>query len=100
MAHRRAPLVPELLVTDISASLEFWVDLCRFSIMPAREEKGFFHLDLAGAEVMLVEVRGEGYWITGPLEAPRGRGVNFQIDVPSVEPLVSRFAEAQWPLFQ
>ena len=100
MEHQRAQLVPELLVTDISASLKFWVGICGFSIMYSREEEGFFYLDLDGAQVMLVEVRGEGYWITGPLNPPLGRGVNFEIKVSSGDSLLADLAAAGRPLFQ
>ncbi len=98
--NRRAKLVPELLVADIAVSRQFWVDLCKFSIMYSREEDGFAYLDLDGAQVMLVERRGDNGWITGPLSVPLGRGINFEIDVPSVEPFLAAFASAEWPLFR
>lgn len=100
MKDLRATLVPELLVTNLLTSLKFWVDLCRFSVMYSRDAEGFVYLDLNGAQVMLVEVRGDGYWITAPLHPPLGRGVNFEIKVPSIEPLMSDLAAAGWPLFQ
>ena len=97
---RRARVVPELLVSDLSRSLAFWMDLCGFEIAYRREEEGFAYLDLDGAQFMLEEVRGGEYWITGPLEAPRGRGINFEIKVQSIEPLVARLAAAGWPLYR
>lgn len=100
MDDRLAKLVPELLVTDLAASLDFWVRICRFSILYSREENGFVYLDLAGAQVMLVEKRGDRYWITGPLSPPLGRGVNFEIKVSSIDTFVSGLATAGWPLFQ
>lgn len=100
MEERRAQLVPELLVTDLSASLNFWVEVCRFSILYSRLEEGFVYLDLAGAQVMLEERRGDRHWITGPLSPPLGRGVNFEIKVSSVEPLIAALATARWPLYQ
>ena len=39
---------------------------------------------------MLEEVRGDDNWITAPLEGPRGRGINFEITVRAVEPLLER----------
>ena len=33
-------------------------------------------------------------WITGALEAPLGRGINFQITVPDTAPLVAALARA------
>ena len=100
MEHHRAQLVPELLVTDITASLKFWVDVCGFSIMYSREAEGFFYLDLAGAQIMLVESRGDAGWITAPLQAPLGRGINFEIKVTSLEPVISSLNAAGWPLFR
>jgi hypothetical protein len=38
-------------------------------------------------------------WITGPLERPLGRGINLQIEVSAVGPILSRLAGARWPLF-
>ncbi|RBL82421.1 VOC family protein [Streptomyces cavourensis] len=96
----RAQLVPELLVTDIAVSLKFWVDVCGFSVRYSREADGFFYLDLAGAQVMLVEARGENGWITAPLDAPLGRGINFEIKVAAVEPILAVLEAASWPLFR
>jgi len=99
-ALRRAQLVPELLVTDLSRSLAFWVDLCGFKIAYRREAEGFVYLDLDGAQFMLEEVRGDDYWITGSLDAPLGRGINFEINVASIEPQLQRLAAAEWPLYR
>lgn len=38
-------------------------------------------------------------WITGPLEVPHGRGVNFQVAVPEVEPILSALRAADVSLF-
>lgn len=94
-----ARLVPELLVSDIAASLVFWRDLCGFRVAFDRPEEGFAYLDRDGAQVMLEE-RGRGRnWITGPLATPLGRGINFQIAVASVEPILQALKRASWPLF-
>lgn len=100
MEAQRARLVPELLVADLPSSLMFWVDLCGFSVFYRREEAGFIYLDLAGAQVMLVELRGDRYWITAPLDRPLGRGMNLEIKVGAIEPLVASLAAADWPLFR
>jgi catechol 2,3-dioxygenase-like lactoylglutathione lyase family enzyme len=97
---RRARMVPELLVADLPRSLAFWMDLCGFQIAYRREAEGFAYLDLDGAQFMLEEVRGDDNWITGALEAPRGRGVNFEIKVAAIEPLLERLAAARWPLYR
>ncbi|MGE8686190.1 MAG: bleomycin resistance protein [Achromobacter sp.] len=96
----RARMVPELLVSDLSRSLAFWMDLCGFEIAYRREDEGFVYLDLDGAQFMLEEVRGGENWITAPLDAPRGRGINFEIKVQAIAPLVERLAAAGWPLYR
>ena len=37
--------------------------------------------------------------MTAPLEPPFGRGMNLEIAVASVQPLLDRLAAAGWPLF-
>jgi len=99
LVERSAALVPELLVTDIAASLRFWVDTCGFSVAYDRPDEGFAYLELGGAQVMLEEAGRGRNWITGALEAPFGRGINFQVEVPSLEPLLSALAASDYPLF-
>lgn len=100
MAFTFARLTPELLITDLTRSLHFWVDLIGFRVAYDRPEEGFAYLDLDGAQVML-ETRhpASRQWLTGPLEAPLGRGINFEIAVSAVEPILARLEAAGWPLF-
>jgi catechol 2,3-dioxygenase-like lactoylglutathione lyase family enzyme len=91
--------VPELLVADVHASLRFWCDLCGFVVVYHRLDEGFAYLDREGAQVMLEE-RGRGRnWVTGALETPYGRGVNFQVGVRALGPILEALALARWPLF-
>jgi catechol 2,3-dioxygenase-like lactoylglutathione lyase family enzyme len=92
-------LVPELLVRDIQNSLRFWRDVCGFTVLFDRPDEGFAYLDLDGAQIMLDEIGKTRDWVTGPLESPFGRGINFQIRVPAVEPILAALARADWPLF-
>ncbi|MDR1264133.1 MAG: VOC family protein [Propionibacteriaceae bacterium] len=92
-------LVPELLVTSLGESLDFWCGLCGFEIVYERPEDKFACVGLGRSRVML-DQRGAGRdWETGPLERPYGRGVNFEVHVPAVQPLVERLRAARWPLF-
>ncbi len=50
-------------------------------------------LDTRSAHLMLEQIGVGRNWITGPLDAPLGRGINFQINVPSITPLVSALAQ-------
>jgi catechol 2,3-dioxygenase-like lactoylglutathione lyase family enzyme len=94
-----ARLVPELLVTDIERSLRFWRDVCGFAVLFDRPDEGFAYLDLGGAQIMLDERTRTRNWETGPMEIPFGRGINFQISVPVIEPILAALARADWPLF-
>ncbi len=92
-------LVPELVVTDIARSLAFWCGLVGFDVRYDRPEEGFAYLGLGGADVMLDEYRpGSRYWLTRPMETPLGNGMNLQIEIPAVAPILDRLASAGWPL--
>ena len=94
-----ARLVPELLVANVNESLRFWRDMCGFRVAFDRIDEGFSYLDLDGAQIMLEE-RGRGRnWVTAPLETPLGRGINFQIGVHSIQPILAALESAGWPLF-
>jgi len=90
------PLVPEFDVFDLAQSLRFWCEGLGFDI--AYEREGFAYLEREGAQVMLSHMNGN--WMTGSLEAPLGRGINFQFIVAKLAPLVERLRELSWPLFR
>ena len=50
------------------------------------------------AQLMLDQ--GPGPWETGPREPPLGRGVNFEIEAPSVHDLCARLEAEGEPLFR
>lgn len=95
----RPTLVPELGVTDCAASLAFWCGLCGFSVLHDRPEEGFAKIGRDGAEVMLDQIGIGRDWSTGPLERPLGRGINLEIEVAGLEPILEALAKAGWPLF-
>ena len=49
---------------------------------------------------MLEQAQSEGAWLTGPLEVPFGRGINFQIVHPELDALHARLVAEGYPLFQ
>ncbi|MGO2749754.1 MAG: bleomycin resistance protein [Pseudoclavibacter sp.] len=92
-------LVPELLVSDVRQSLEFWVGVCGFTVKYARPEEGFAYITRGSAHLML-EQRGVGRnWVTGPLETPLGRGINFQISVPGADAIADAVCAAGQELY-
>ncbi|MFC5847454.1 bleomycin resistance protein [Deinococcus petrolearius] len=89
-------LVPEFDVFDLAVSLDFWCGALGFGVAYARP--GFAYLEREGAQVMLQAMSGE--WDTGPLEYPLGRGLNVEIGVSSLAPLLGALAARGWPLFR
>lgn len=97
----RPALVPELVVTDIAASLAFWCGPCGFHILYDRPEDGFACLERDGSRVMLDELpeRGAHRWEVAPAERPFGRHINFEIAVDDLDPILDAFAASGQPLF-
>ena len=96
----RALLVPELIVEDLSASLRFWCDLAGFVAEYDRPETGFAFLTREGVSFMLEQrSAADRTWETAALQRPYGRGVNFQITVAAIEPILVAMRHADWPLF-
>ena len=91
------PLVPELECLDFSASLDFYVRIIGFTVLFSRPESNFAYLGLGLAQIMLKQANG--YWQTGPLERPLGRGLNLQITVPDLDVLLRRIEDANIALF-
>lgn len=92
-------LVPELLVSDLQASLGFWVELLDFEVLYNRPEEGFAYLRREDLDVMLEEL-GEGRkWITGDLHKPFGRGINFQMEATDWSKQLAKLRQHKWPLF-
>jgi catechol 2,3-dioxygenase-like lactoylglutathione lyase family enzyme len=96
---RPADLVPELAVRDLAASLAFWCGPCGFAVVYERPEHGFACLQRGTARVMLDRLGTDRDWVTGTLEPPLGRGINLEIAVESLAPILAGLAAAGWPLF-
>jgi catechol 2,3-dioxygenase-like lactoylglutathione lyase family enzyme len=84
-------LVPELSVRDCAASLRFYRDVLGFALRYQRPEEGFAYLALGEAELMLDQIGlgrdfDPGLAAEGP---PFGRGLNLQIRVASLAPLLA-----------
>ncbi len=92
-------MVPELSVEDFDKSLSFYVDLVGFSVMFQRTDPRFAYLDLNGAQLM-IEKDHPTVWVVGALEAPRGRGINLQIDVPDVREVLAKVLRADLTPFR
>ncbi|AJY47600.1 bleomycin resistance protein [Martelella endophytica] len=89
-------LIPELGVTDLAKSLDFYVGLIGFSVAYDRPEEGFAFLELGEAQLMLDTI-GMGRTI-GEDEPILGGGINFQLEVADLASIVARLKAAGWPL--
>lgn len=104
----RPALVPELSVSDLSASLAFYVGLLGFRLEYERPEERFAAVSLDGAHLMLEEAPSlrratpeefaQGQWRTADLERPFGRGLNLESEVRDVRAIESRLAAEGYPI--
>lgn len=91
-------LVPELSVKNIEKSKEFYIDILGFKLKYERIEDKFTFISLEKAQIMLEEING--YWNTGILESPFGRGVNFQINVSNIDKIITSLKKNKIKLFR
>lgn len=91
-------LIPELSVKDIEKSKWFYIELLGFQLEYERTNDKFAFLSLNEAQIMIEEING--YWNTGLLEYPFGRGINFQIKVDNIQPIVERLIQNEILLFR
>jgi catechol 2,3-dioxygenase-like lactoylglutathione lyase family enzyme len=83
-------LVPEIYCTNIDVTKRFYIDVFGFEVKYERPEDQFIYFTRDGVEIMVECISCEGRrWVTGKLEKPFGRGVNFQWDVVDVVKLHS-----------
>jgi catechol 2,3-dioxygenase-like lactoylglutathione lyase family enzyme len=91
-------LVPELDVSDLQSSLHFWCGLLGFEVAYDRPAARFAYLVRGPLQIMLCERNGN--WEVGELSPPFGRGINFQMNVESLVPILESLKAAEWPLFR
>lgn len=92
-------LVPELSISDFKKSLDFYTKVLGFSIAYQREEEGFAFLTLGEAQIMIDQTGKGRTWKTGEFEYPLGRGINFQIMVRDLDPILEKLKENNIHLF-
>ncbi len=74
-------LIPELSVTDIEKSKEFYIKL-GFRVLYERKKDKFAFLELEGNQIMIEQINDN--WNTGALEYPFGRGINISMSIDNV----------------
>lgn len=89
-------LIPELSVTDINKSLEFYKNI-GFRVVYKREEDKLFFLELEGSQIMIQQ--NNNNWNVAVLEYPYGRGINLSIEVKDIEKIYKKVKEHKYKLF-
>jgi catechol 2,3-dioxygenase-like lactoylglutathione lyase family enzyme len=91
-------MVPELSVSDIRESLSFWCGLLGFTVAYDRPDARFAYLARGRLQVMLCERNGR--WEPAEMQRPFGRGINLQMTVDRIEPILDSLGSAEWPLYE
>lgn len=77
-------MIPELSVTNLKKSLEFY-QIVGFKIEYERKEDLFAFLSMGEIQFMLQEITSDDKWDVAPLTYPFGNGINFQLEVEHIE---------------
>ena len=77
-------IIPELSVTNLEKSLSFYKTV-GFKIEYERPENKFVFLSMGEIQLMIQEISENDKWDIAPLSYPFGNGINFQLEVNSVE---------------
>lgn len=90
-------LIPELSVTNIKRSKDFYLKL-GFKICYERKENSFCFLELEGNQLMLEEINDN--WNVGKLEYPLGRGINISMSINNIDVYYQKIITLGYPLFK
>lgn len=95
-------ILPEFYVTDFAKSLHFYTEILGFKLEYQRENPLFAFLSREGTQLMIQELWEEedDEWITGKLEYPFGRGINFQIDTSDVQSMANSLKKHKHPILK
>ena len=90
-------LIPELSVTNIDKSKEFYLNI-GFKIGNERKEDKFCFLELEENQIMIEEIND--HWNTGTLEYPFGRGINISMEIKDFYTVYNNIKKNKYPLFK
>lgn len=93
------PMVPELSVSNFEVSLNFYQNLLGFKIRNQRSDPDFAYLENEKVQIMLEQIHDTG-WVVGELQYPLGRGVNFQMELTDISPILERLNAANVALYR
>ena len=89
-------LIPDLTVSNIEKSKEFYLEL-GFKIKYERIENKFCFLELENNQLMIEEINDN--WNTAVMEYPFGRGINISMSVSDVEKMYNKLKNKNFKFF-
>lgn len=90
-------LIPELSVTNIEKSKEFYLNL-GFKIMYERKEDKFCFLYLEDNQIMIEEINNN--WNVGEMKYPFGNGINISMKVSDIDSFYESIISKKIVLFR
>lgn len=90
-------LIPELSVSNINKSIDFYTSI-GFTIIYERKEDKFCFLELEDNQIMIEEINDN--WNTGTLEYPFGRGINISMSVSNIDIIYDKVKLNNIKIFQ
>ena len=81
-------LIPELVVSNINISKDFYVNMLGFKVEYEREEDKFVFISLGNIQLMLEEGSKEEL---SQMKYPFGKRINFTFGVDNIDELYSKF---------
>lgn len=90
-------LIPELSVTNIEKSKEFYLNL-GFKIMYERKEDKFCFLYLEDNQIMIEEINNN--WNVGEMKYPFGNGINISMTVSDIDSFYENIISKKIVLFR
>ena len=90
-------LIPELSVTNIEKSKEFYLNL-GFKIMYERKEDKFCFLYLEDNQIMIEEINNN--WNVGEMKYPFGNGINISMTVSDIDSFYESIISKKIVLFR
>ena len=90
-------LIPELSVTNIEKSKEFYLNL-GFKVMYERKEHKFCFLYLEDNQIMIEEINNN--WNVGEMKYPFGNGINISMTVSDIDSFYENIISKKIVLFR
>ena len=90
-------LIPELSVTDIEKSKEFYLNL-GFKVMYERKEDKFCFLYLEDNQIMIEEINNN--WNVGEMKYPFGNGINISMTGSDIDSFYENIISKKFVLFR